>query len=139
MAGDIVKLLTGAKVQADVRIIESNQLLIEEAALTGESEPINKIAETIEKEGLDIGDWKNMAFMGTQVLAGSGVGIVCETGMNTQLGHIATLMQETEAEMTPLQERIHSLSKILIGAAFTIVAIVIRYRNRARNEFFRYD
>ena len=123
--GDIVKLQTGGKVQADVRIIESNQLLIEEAALTGESEPINKHSDAIEADGLDIGDWKNMAFMGTQVLAGSGVAIVCETGMNTQLGHIATLMQETKEEMTPLQERIHSLSKILIGAAFTIVAIVI--------------
>jgi len=123
--GDIVKLVTGGKVQADVRILESNQLLIEEAALTGESEPILKDVEAIEGDGLDIGDWKNMAFMGTQVLAGSGVAVVCETGMNTQLGHIATLMQETKEEMTPLQERIHSLSKILIGAAFTIVAIVI--------------
>lgn len=123
--GDIVKLVTGGKVQADVRILESNQLLIEEAALTGESEPILKAVEAIEGDDLDIGDWKNMAFMGTQVLAGSGVAVVCETGMNTQLGHIATLMQETKEEMTPLQERIHSLSKILIGAAFTIVAIVI--------------
>ena len=123
--GDIVKLLTGGKVQADIRILESNQLLIEEAALTGESEPINKHSDAIESDGLDIADWKNMAFMGTQVLAGSGIGIVCETGMQTQLGHIATLMNETKEEMTPLQERIHSLSKILIGAAFTIVAIVI--------------
>jgi len=123
--GDIVKLVTGGKVQADVRILESNQLLIEEAALTGESEPILKDVQAIEGDDLDIGDWKNMAFMGTQVLAGSGVAVVCETGMNTQLGHIATLMQETKEEMTPLQERIHSLSKILIGAAFTIVAIVI--------------
>jgi len=123
--GDIVKLLTGGKVQADIRVIESNQLLIEEAALTGESEPILKHTDVIDADDLAIADWKNMAFMGTQVLAGSGVGIVCETGMNTQLGHIATLMQETKEEMTPLQERIHSLSKILIGAAFTIVAIVI--------------
>ncbi len=123
--GDIVKLVTGGKVQADVRILESNQLLIEEAALTGESEPILKAVEAIDGDDLDIGDWKNMAFMGTQVLAGSGLAVVCETGMNTQLGHIATLMQETKEEMTPLQERIHSLSKILIGAAFTIVAIVI--------------
>jgi len=123
--GDIVKLLTGSKVQADIRILESNQLLIEEAALTGESEPITKHSDVIERDGLDMADWKNMAFMGTQVLAGSGIGIVCEIGMQTQLGHIATLMQETKEEMTPLQERIHSLSKILIGAAFTIVAIVI--------------
>jgi len=123
--GDIVKLLTGSKIQADIRILESNQLLIEEAALTGESEPILKHSDAIDRDDLDIGDWKNMAFMGTQVLAGSGIGIVCETGMQTQLGHIATLMQETKEEMTPLQERIHSLSKILIGAAFTIVAVVI--------------
>jgi len=123
--GDIVKLVTGSKVQADMRILESNQLLIEEAALTGESEPIVKETDAIAQENLDIADWKNMAFMGTQVLAGSGIGIVCETGMNTQLGHIATMMQETKEELTPLQERIHSLSKVLIGAALTIVAIVI--------------
>ena len=123
--GDIVKLVTGSKVQADMRVLESNQLLIEEAALTGESEPIVKTVDAIEKDDLDVADWKNMAFMGTQVLAGSGIGIVCETGMQTQLGHIATMMQETKEELTPLQERIHSLSKVLIGAALTIVAVVI--------------
>ncbi len=123
--GDVVKLVTGSKVQADVRIIESNQLLIEEAALTGESEPILKHTEAISEDDLGIGDWKNMAFMGTQVLAGSGVGVVCEIGMKTQLGHIATMLQETKEELTPLQEKIHSLSKVLIGAALTIVAIVI--------------
>ena len=123
--GDIVKLVTGSKVQADMRVLESHQLLIEEAALTGESEPIVKTVDAIEQDDLDVADWKNMAFMGTQVLAGSGIGIVCETGMQTQLGHIATMMQETKEELTPLQERIHSLSKVLIGAALTIVAVVI--------------
>lgn len=123
--GDIVKLLTGAKVQADMRIITANQLLIEEAALTGESEPIEKTTEAIKKKNLDIADWNNMAFSGTQVLAGSGVGVVCETGMSTELGKIATMMQETKEEPTPLQQRIHALSKVLIGAAFVIVAIVI--------------
>ena len=123
--GDIVKLVTGSKVQADMRVLESHQLLIEEAALTGESEPIVKTVDAIEQDDLDVADWKNMAFMGTQVLAGSGIGIVCEIGMQTQLGHIATMMQETKEELTPLQERIHSLSKVLIGAALTIVAVVI--------------
>lgn len=123
--GDIVKLPTGSKVQADMRIIESNQLLIEEAALTGESEPIEKTSEAIEEKNLDIADWNNMAFTGTQILAGNGIGVVCETGMVTELGKIAKMMQETEEEPTPLQQRIHSLSKVLIGAAFIIVAIVI--------------
>lgn len=123
--GDIVKLPTGSKIPADMRIIESNQLLIEEAALTGESDPIEKISDAIERKNLDIADWQNMAFAGTQVLAGNGTGIVCETGMATQLGKIAKMMQETEEEPTPLQQRIHALSKVLIGAAFIIVAIVI--------------
>ncbi len=123
--GDIVKLPTGSRVQADMRIIESNQLLIEEAALTGESEPIEKISEAITDKNLGIADWKNMAFTGTQVLAGNGTGVVCETGMATELGKIAKMMQETEEEPTPLQQKIHALSKVLIGAAFIIVAIVI--------------
>ena len=123
--GDIIKLVTGNKIQADIRIIEATQLLIEEAALTGESEPIEKFSNTINKDGLDIADWQNMAFMGTQILAGNGLGVVCETGMNTQLGHIATMMQDTKDERTPLQERIHALSKMLIIAAFVVVAMVI--------------
>ncbi|WP_457748881.1 cation-translocating P-type ATPase [Sulfurimonas sp.] len=123
--GDIVKLTTGSKVQADMRIIEANQLLIEEAALTGESEALEKISEAIKEKNLSIADWKNMAFTGTQILAGSGIGIVCEIGMQTQLGKIAQMMQETEEGPTPLQQRIHALSKVLIGAAFIIVAIVI--------------
>jgi len=123
--GDIVKLPTGCKIPADMRIVESNQLLIEEAALTGESEPIEKINEAIDEKNLDIAEWNNMAFTGTQVLAGNGIGVVCETGMATELGKIAKMMQETEEEPTPLQQRIHALSKVLIGAAFIIVAIVI--------------
>ncbi len=123
--GDIVKLVTGNKIQADMRIVRSNQLLIEEASLTGESEPIEKISDAIEEKNLDIADWNNMAFTGTQILAGSGIGVVCETGMATELGKIAKMMQETEEEPTPLQQRIHALSKVLIGAAFIIVGIVI--------------
>ena len=123
--GDIIKLVTGNKIQADIRILEATQLLIEEAALTGESEPIEKFSDTIDKDGLDIADWQNMAFMGTQILAGNGLGVVCETGMNTQLGHIATMMQDTKDERTPLQERIHALSKMLIIAALVVVAMVI--------------
>jgi len=123
--GDIIKLSTGNKVQADIRILSVTQLLIEEAALTGESEPIEKSSDAILDDDLDIADWQNMAFMGTQVLAGNGVGVVCETGMNTQLGHIATMMQETKEDPTPLQERINSLSKILIAAALIIVSLVI--------------
>ncbi len=123
--GDLVKLLTGSKVQADMRVVSANQLLIEEAALTGESEAIEKITDAINEDNLDIADWNNMAFTGTQVLAGNGVGVVCETGMSTELGKIATMMQATKEEPTPLQQRIHSLSKVLIGAAFIIVAVVI--------------
>ena len=110
--GDIVVLEAGNAVPADVRIIESNNLKIEEAALTGESVAVDKISDVLEENDLPIGDMKNLAFKGTFVANGRGKGIVVATGMKTELGRIAKMLQESDS-LTPLQQRMASFGKKL--------------------------
>ena len=117
--GDIVELEAGNVVPADLRVMDSFNLKIQEAALTGESEPIDKEATPFSKDDLPLGDRKNMAFMGTVVTYGRGVGITVATGMRTELGKIADMIGSVETGKTPLQERLDRLGKMLalFGAA----------------------
>ncbi|HVX49797.1 MAG TPA: cation-translocating P-type ATPase [Chitinophagaceae bacterium] len=110
--GDILLLEAGNAIPADVRIIESVNLKIEEAALTGESQAVDKVVHSLEIDDLPVGDRKNMAFKGTFVTYGRGTAVVIATGMQTELGRIAKMLQEQEA-LTPLQQRMISFSKKL--------------------------
>jgi Ca2+-transporting ATPase len=124
--GDVLQIKAGDILAADVRLIEANRLQLDEAALTGESEPVDKHHQVLEGDGdVVLAERFNMAFSSTLVTNGTGIGLVTATGMDTEVGHIAGLMAAAEQPKTPLQERIESLSKILIGAALLVVAIVI--------------
>ncbi|EWG11891.1 calcium-translocating P-type ATPase, SERCA-type [Cytobacillus firmus] len=123
--GDLLKFSTGDRVGADVRIVESNSLEIEESALTGESLPVQKRTGSLKTPNLAIGDMENMAFMGTMVTRGNGLGVVVGTGMNTAMGQIADLLQNAETMTTPLQRRLEQLGKILITAAIFLTVLVV--------------
>ncbi len=124
--GDIVRLETGSLVPADGRILESINLKIEESALTGESVAVEKSVAPIEGgEHLPLGDRSNMVFNGTIVTYGRGTIVITETGMNTELGKIADLIQSVDDEQTPLQKRLDGLGKVLAVGALVIIALVI--------------
>lgn len=122
--GDIVFLEAGSLVPADCRLVDSVNLRIQEAALTGESEPVEKLVQELPAEELPVADRRNMAYMGTVVAYGRGQGVVTATGMNTELGAIAEMIQTVEREQTPLQRRMDQLGRALAYAAFAIVAVV---------------
>jgi Ca2+-transporting ATPase len=122
--GDLVFLEAGNFIPADIRLLEAVNLRIEEASLTGESLPVQKNAATVLDKNVPLGDRKNTAFMGTVVSYGRGRGVVTSTGMHTQLGLIASMLQNVEVEETPLQRRLDQLGKSLSIAALLLVAIV---------------
>lgn len=122
--GDLVILEAGNFVPADVRLVESVNLKIDESALTGESMPVDKDAETVLEDEVPIGDRTNSAFMGTTVTYGRGMGLVVATGMHTQIGQIAEMIQSVEEEQTPLQRRLDQLGKTLGIAALIICGLV---------------
>ncbi|MGN1295618.1 MAG: calcium-translocating P-type ATPase, PMCA-type [Bacilli bacterium] len=120
--GDVVIVEAGDLIPADGRIMESASLQIEEAALTGESLPVYKTEEVINVEDCPLGDRKNMAFMGSTCVYGRGKMIVTSIGMDTEMGKIATSINEVQNEETPLQKRLNQLSKIL---TFLVIGICI--------------
>jgi Ca2+-transporting ATPase len=122
--GDIVLLASGGKVPADLRLFKTTELKIEEAALTGESVPVEKRSRPIQEENLTPGDQKNMAFMGTIVVSGRGRGIVVETGPHTVLGQIARDVGELSVTATPLQQKIVKFAH-LIGFLVLVSALAI--------------
>ncbi len=122
--GDIVLIEAGNAIPADCRVLESVNLRVQEAVLTGESEPVDKVVDTIPEDNVAIGDQHNMLFMGTVTTYGRGQAVVVETGMATELGKIAEMIQTVSGEMTPLQKRLHQLGKGLAMAALGIVAVV---------------
>ena len=114
----------GNYVPADLRLVETVNLRIEEAALTGESVPVNKRTEEALDENILLGDRRNAAFMGTLISYGRGQGIVVATGMQIQMGMIAGVLSTLEAEPTPLQQRFEQLGKQLGYACVVICALV---------------
>lgn len=122
--GDIVLLGEGDRVPADGRVIVSNNMQIEEAALTGESQGVFKEITPIDKEKPPLGDRKNMAFMGTSVTYGRGEMVVTGTGLKTELGKIATMLMNVEDTETPLQKRLDQLSRTLVIGAVAVVGAV---------------
>ena len=124
--GDVVLVEAGNVVPADGRIIVAATLEIEEAALTGESLPVAKGTEQVQGNDIPLGDRTCIAYMNTSVTRGRGELIVTDTGMNTEIGHIADLLSKTEADKTPLQKQLDSLSKIIATiAAIALVLVVL--------------
>ncbi len=122
--GDVIVLEVGDAIPADARVLESVNLRVQEASLTGESVPVEKQAAPLDEENLSLGDRANMLFMGTAVTYGRGTAVVVHTGMDTELGHIANLLQSVTNEQTPLQRRMGQLGKSLAWVALLIVGVV---------------
>ena len=122
--GDVVVLDTGDYVPAELRIIESVNLKSQESSLTGESVPVDKNAEIIDEQKVGIGDRTNMLFSSSLITYGRGKGIVVETGMNTEVGKIATIINDTVGTATPLQVKLNKLGKTLGIAALAICAVI---------------
>ena len=125
--GDVIILEAGDSVPADARIIENASMKVEEAALTGESVPVNKSSETLDlgdKKDVPLGDRVNMVYMGSTVVYGRGVAVVTGTGMNTEMGKIADALTQSKDDETPLQKKLNQLSKILSFLVLGICAVI---------------
>ncbi|MBD2410616.1 magnesium-transporting ATPase [Nostoc calcicola FACHB-389] len=123
--GDVVLLEAGMQIAADGRLIEQSNLQVRESALTGEAEAVNKQAILNLPEETDLGDRINLVFQGTEVVQGRGKVLVTNTGMTTELGKIAAMLQSVESEPTPLQQRMTQLGNVLVTGSLILVAIVV--------------
>jgi Ca2+-transporting ATPase len=123
--GDLMLLEAGVQVAADGLLLEAANLQIREAALTGEAQAVSKQVQNQLQEETAIGDRTNMVFQGTEVVQGRGLALVTNTGMQTELGKIASLLQSVETETTPLQQRMDHLSQVLVYGSLTLVALVV--------------
>ena len=132
VVGDIISLEEGDCIPADVRILKENSLGTNDFALTGESSPTRKFLHEI-KGDVPLGNRNNMAFMGTTVATGNGIGIVVATGMQTEIGRIANLSQQTKFDLSPLQKELNHLTKnitvitLLIGAALFVLGLFLNF------------
>lgn len=136
--GDIVLLSSGDKISADLRLIEVNNLTIDESVLTGESTSVTKTSSTINKDVI-LAERKNMAYAGTSVLSGRGVGIVTATGLNTELGEIAQKVNTTKDTKSPLTIRMEKFSKqitFLVIAMAILITIVLYSKGTPGSEIF---
>ncbi len=123
--GDVILLHTGDRIPADARVIEAINLQVEEAALTGESVPVEKHTRALEKDDLPVGDRKNLVYAGTAVTYGRGRALVVATGMQTEFGKIAQMLQDIEVGRTPLQQNLDRVGVVLARAAFVVVAVIV--------------
>ena len=123
--GDIMLLEAGVQISADGRLIEEQNLQVRESALTGEAEAVNKEAKLILEADASLGDRLNCVYQGTEVVQGRAKVVVTKTGMQTELGKIATLLQDVEGEDTPLQQRMTQLGNVLVSGSLVLVAIVV--------------
>jgi Ca2+-transporting ATPase len=123
--GDVIRMEAGDRVPADARLLEVADLGVREAALTGEAEAVFKQAELLLDPGTPVLERQNCLFQGTEVVRGRGVALVTSTGMATELGQIAEMINTAGGESTPLQERLDGLAKVLVGSALGLVAVVV--------------
>jgi P-type Ca2+ transporter type 2C len=123
--GDVILLHTGDRIPADARILEAVNLQVEEAALTGESVPVEKDTHPLQGSDLSLGDRKNMVYAGTAATYGRGQALVVATAMNTEFGRIAQLLQTVESGRTPLQQNLDRVGTVLARAAFVVVALIV--------------
>ena len=133
--GDIVILEAGDFVPADGRLIEAVSLIIDESALTGESVPVTKSIEAIEKEDVSLGDMHNCMFSSTYVTYGRGKAIVTGTGMNTEIGKIASSLMDTAKELTPLQIKLDQIGKFIGMICIVVCLVVLGMELLAKKEF----
>ena len=124
VVGDIIFFDAGDYISADARVIEAHSFQVNESSLTGESESVTKEIEAISQDDVSIGDMKNMVFSGSYVTYGRGVAVVTNIGMKTEIGKIASMLENAKARKTPLQETLDNFGKNLSIAILIISGII---------------